>query len=150
MWGKVIKGILFCTTFVAVGTLLPASAQAAGKYAIILQAGKESHEGMARAVHAFLYARELKEHGHDVVLIFDGAGTEWIEELSNPKSTSKIKPAYEAVRKLGITEIICDHCAVAFHVKDRLAERKLPLTAEFEGHPSIAKWADQGYQLVVL
>ncbi len=57
-------------------------AQAAGKYAIILQAGKESHEGMARAAHAFLYAKELKEHGHDVVLIFDGAGTEWAEELT--------------------------------------------------------------------
>lgn len=28
-------------------------------------AGKESHEGMARAVHALLYAKELKEHGVD-------------------------------------------------------------------------------------
>ena len=125
-------------------------ALAGEKYTIILQAGKESHEGMARAVHAFLYAKELKEHGHKVVLIFDGAGTEWIEELSNPESESKLKPMYEAVRKLGITEIICDFCSVAFGVKGRLAERNLPLVAEFEGHPSIAKWADKGYQLVIL
>jgi hypothetical protein len=46
------------------------------KFAIILQAGKETHEGMARAVHALLYAAELKETGYEVVLIFDGAGTE--------------------------------------------------------------------------
>lgn len=45
-----------------------------GKYLVILQAGKESHEGMARAVHAFLYASELKEHGHEVVLVFDDGG----------------------------------------------------------------------------
>lgn len=129
---------------------LPGSAQAAGKYAIILQAGKESHEGMARAVHAFLYAKELKEHGHDVVLIFDGAGTEWIEELSNPESQSKLKPMYEQLKQADVLEVICDFCAGAFAVKDRLAQRQLPLTAEYEGHPSIATWADAGYALMIL
>jgi hypothetical protein len=126
------------------------SVQAAGKYAIILQAGKESHEGMARAVHAFLYAKELKEHGHEVVLIFDGAGTEWAEELSNPESPSKLKPMYEQLKQAGITEIICDFCAGAFAVKDRLSQRQLPLVAEYEGHPSIAKWVDDGYEILIL
>ena len=40
------------------------------KFAIVLQAGKETHEGMARAVHALLYAAELKEKGYEVVLTF--------------------------------------------------------------------------------
>lgn len=122
----------------------------AGKYLVILQAGKETHEGMARAVHAFLYARELKEHGHEVRLVFDGAGTEWAEELSNPASESKIKPMYDEFKKLGISEIICDFCAGAFGVREKLQGRLPPLTAEYEGHPSIAKWADQGYQIVIL
>ncbi|MBI3011576.1 MAG: DsrE family protein, partial [Candidatus Omnitrophica bacterium] len=126
------------------------SAQAAGKYAIILQAGKESHEGMARAVHAFLYAKELKEHGHEVVLIFDGAGTEWADELTNPESQSKLKPMYEQLKQAAIVEIVCDFCAGAFGVKERLVQRQLPLTTEYAGHPSIAKWADQGYQLLIL
>ncbi len=126
------------------------SVQAADKYAIILQAGKESHEGMARAVHAFLYAKELKEHGHEVVLIFDGAGTEWAEELSNPESQSKLKPMYEQLKQAGVVEIVCDFCAGAFTVKERLAQRQVPMTAEYAGHPSIAKWADQGYELIVL
>lgn len=126
------------------------SAQAAGKYAIILQAGKESHEGMARAVHAFLYAKELKEHGHEVVLIFDGAGTEWAEELSNPESQSKLKPMYDQLKEVGIVEIVCDFCAGAFAVKERLAQRQVPMTAEYAGHPSIAQWADAGYALMVL
>jgi hypothetical protein len=125
-------------------------AQAAGKYAVILQAGKESHEGIARAVHAFLYAKELKEHGHEVVLIFDGAGTEWAEELSNPESQSKLKPMYDGLKEAGIVEVICDFCAGAFAVKERLAQRQVPVTAEYAGHPSIAKWADQGYALIIL
>lgn len=43
------------------------------KYLIILQAGKETHEGLARALHALLYTRELKAHGHDVVPVFVNA-----------------------------------------------------------------------------
>ena len=129
---------------------IPIPAHAAGKYAVILQAGKESHEGMARAVHAFLYANELAEHGHAVVLIFDGAGTEWAEELSNPESQSKLKPMYEQLKQAGIVEIVCDFCAGAFAVKERLAQRPVPMTAEYAGHPSIAKWADQGYEFIVL
>jgi hypothetical protein len=45
------------------------------KFAIILQAGNELHEGKARALHAFLYATELKSKGYEIVLIFDGAAT---------------------------------------------------------------------------
>jgi len=126
------------------------SAYAAGKYAVVLQAGKESHEGMARAVHAFLYAKELKEHGHEVVLIFDGAGTEWAEELTNSESQSKLKPMYEELRTLDVLEIVCDFCAGAFGVKERLVERQRPLVSEYAGHPSIAKWVDAGYELVIL
>lgn len=132
------------------GTGSRAEAPEKGKYLIVLQAGRESHEGMARAVHAFLYARELKEHGHEVRLVFDGAGTEWAEELSNPASESKIRPMYEEFKKLGISEIICDFCAGAFEVKEKLQGRQLPLTSGYEGHPSIAQWADQGYQIVIL
>ena len=123
---------------------------AKGKYLVVLQAGKESHEGMARAVHALLYSKELKEHGHEVVLVFDGAGTEWAAEWTNPNSTDKLRSMYEGLRKSGITQVICDFCASAFQVKEKLREQKTVLTAEYQGHPSIAKWADEGYQLVIL
>ena len=123
---------------------------ATGKYLVILQAGKESHEGMARAVHALLYSKELREHGHDVILVFDGAGTEWVSEWMDPDSTDKLKPMYEELHKAGIVEIVCDYCATAFQVKDKLKDKNAPLTSEYQGHPSIAKWADQGYQIVIL
>lgn len=150
MRNAVCKALLGGVILMGMQLGIPIPAQAAGKYAIILQAGKESHEGMARAVHAFLYAKELKEHGHEVVLIFDGAGTEWAEELSNPESQSKLKPMYDELKQTGIAQLICDFCAGAFVVKEQLAQRQLPLVAEYAGHPSIAKWADQGYQLLIL
>ena len=121
-----------------------------GKYLVILQAGKETHEGMARAVHALLYSKELKEHGHEVKLVFDGAGTEWASEWMSAESTDKLKPMYEELKKSGVTQIICDFCATAFKVKENLEKEQAVTTAEYQGHPSIAKWADKGYQIIVL
>lgn len=120
------------------------------KYLVILQAGAESHEGMARALHAMLYSQELKAHGHEVVLVFDGAGTEWIEEWTNPETTNKLAPLYRQLETAGMTQIVCDFCAGAFEVKESLKGREVNLTSEFNGHPSIAKWVDQGYRLLVL
>jgi len=121
-----------------------------GKFLVILQAGKESHEGMARALHALLYSKELLENGYGVVLVFDGAGTEWIHEWTNPGSTDKLLRMYKELQQGGITEIICDYCSYAFHAKEDLKERNIPITNEYQGHPSITKWVNQGYQVLIL
>jgi hypothetical protein len=120
-----------------------------GKYAIVLQAGAETNEGTARAVHALLYACELAENGYTVVLVFDGAGTGWANELRKPENP--LHKHYAKVKKLGMTEEICDYCADQFHVKDELPEqqRKL-LVGDYEGHPSLVKWIEQGYEVIVL
>jgi len=120
------------------------------KVLIVLQAGTGNHEGSARAVHALLYAQELYEKGHAVRLMFDGAGTTWIEELTNPASEHMLKTQYEAFQKLGVTEIVCDYCAGAFGVHDALQTRQLPLDGAYQGHPSLAKWIEAGYQVLIL
>jgi hypothetical protein len=123
--------------------------ESARKFAVILQAGKGSHEGLARALHALLYSRELKEGGHSVALIFDGAGTEWAEAFRDPKH--KLHGQYRKLADLGVIEEVCDYCAGAFRVKEGIKKMdEASLSAEFEGHPSLKKWADQGYQIIVL
>ena len=118
------------------------------KYLIILQAGTEGHEGMARAVHALLYATELKQKGYEVSLVFDGAGTQWAEALLNPEN--KLYPIYQKLQGEGVTQVICDYCSGAFGIKETLKSGKVPLAAEFQGHPSFVKWIENGYTPVVL
>lgn len=120
-----------------------------GRYAIVLQAGNETNEGKARAVHALLYARELAEKGYAVTLIFDGAGTGWANELRKPENP--LHKHYLKIKELAVVEEICDYCADAFDVKKDFTEqqRKL-LVGDYEGHPSLAKWIGRGYQIIVL
>jgi hypothetical protein len=119
------------------------------RFAVILQADADRHEGLARALHALLYAEELKGGGHEVVLILDGAGTSWAPMLRDP--SHKLHARWERLRKAGVVEEVCDFCAGAFKVKDGLKTMTdANLVAEFEGHPSLLKWVDQGYEVLVL
>ena len=120
-----------------------------GRYAVILQAGNETNEGKARAVHALLYATELAENGYEVALIFDGAGTGWANELRKPENP--LHKHYLRIKELGMVEEICDYCAESFEVKEDLPEqqRKL-LVGDYKGHPSLVKWIERGYRIIVL
>jgi hypothetical protein len=143
-----VKKILVVALMLA-GTLFGAEQAPKGKYAIILQAGAETNESKARAVHALLYAADLAEHDYDVVLIFDGAGAFWVNELE--KQENPFHQHYRRIRQLGVVEEICDYCADAHDEKqDLTAEQERLLVGDYNGHPSISKWADQGYRIIVL
>jgi hypothetical protein len=52
------------------------------KAALVVLAGTESGDGLGRVVNAMITAKELKESGDEVALLFDGAGTKWVATLS--------------------------------------------------------------------
>ena len=119
------------------------------KIAIILMAGNETNEGMARAMHALLYARELADSGCQVALIFDGAGTGWAFEMS--RTESPLNKHYLKFKEKGIVEEICDYCAEQFGHKEALpADQQKLIVGDYEGHPNIAKWIKMGYRILVI
>lgn len=142
-----MKRLLLVILF-SVGCVFAAD-KPAGKYAIILQAGNETNEGKSRAVHALLYASELLEHGYEVVLIFDGAGTGWAGEFRKPDHP--FHKHYLKVHQMGVVEEICDYCADSFDVKKDLSDqqRKL-LVGDYKGHPSLVRLIERGYQIISL
>ncbi len=146
---KMIALVSVCFVLLS-SLLLTGCGQEKEKFAIILQADTDRHEGIARAFHALLYAKELKKSGHDVLLLFDGAGTHWIEELTRPEGKSPLIPAYLELAKTGVVQVICDFCSNSFGVKEQLEERDLPLEGGYEGHPSIAALVKDGYELIIL
>ncbi|HSR88733.1 MAG TPA: DsrE family protein [Pontiella sp.] len=141
---KIIIAALMLT-----GTLFAAENAPKGKYAIVLQSGAETNEAKARAVHALLYAADLAEHGHDVVLIFDGAGAGWVRELQKPENP--FHRHYLRIKQLGMTQEICDYCTDVHDLqKDLAKEQEQLLVGDYHGHPSIAKWVGKGYHIIVL
>lgn len=122
------------------------------KIAIILQAGAETHEGMARALHSLLYAKELMEQGITARLIFDGAGSEWAAKLVQPGSPQEqgLARLFQGIQAQGVAYEICDYCSGAFQVKDRLKEAGVPLSGQYMNHPSIASLVKDGFEVWIL
>jgi hypothetical protein len=52
------------------------------KVGIVLLADVETQGDKGRAFNALTTAREFKEAGDEVVLLFEGAGTKWVRELA--------------------------------------------------------------------
>lgn len=114
------------------------------KAAIVVLADTETHEDLGRVVNALEAVKELKEAKDEVQLVFDGAGTKWVVELS--KSDHKAHGLYEAVKDR--VSGVCSFCAGAFGVKDAVKACGAPLVADYDGHPSFRKLLAQGYQVI--
>ncbi len=122
------------------------------KFAIILQAGPGTHESHARMFHSMVYARELRETGHDVRLVFDGAATEWLGRWGNPQNDDDrgMGGFFTQLKDAGLAYAVCDFCSGVFKVRDQLKQQGEPLEAAYMNHPSIARLVGDGFQLLVL
>jgi hypothetical protein len=95
-------------------------------------------------VNALTTAKEFKEAGDESVVIFDGAGTKWIAELS--REDHKYHALFEDVRD--VVAGACPYCAGAYGVKEQVEQTGVPLLDEYEGHPSVRSLVNDGYEVV--
>ena len=114
------------------------------KVAIVVLADTETHGDLGRIANALTSAKEFTEAGDEVTVIFDGAGTRWVPELS--KSDHRLNGDYEKVK--GSIAGACDYCANAFGVKDEIEKTDIPLLEEYSGLPSLQRLVSQGYQVI--
>lgn len=121
------------------------------KILIVLQAGTETHEGRARALHSVLYARELIEAGATVRLVFDGAGTGWLARWrSEGGSPTRAASFFADLVARGVAYEVCDYCAGAFDVKNELVDAGETLTGTYMDHPSLAAHVGDGFVVWIL
>lgn len=114
------------------------------KIAVIVLAGTEHHEGLGRVVNALETAKEFKQAGDEVTVVFDGAGVQGLAAIS--AEDHKSHALYRAVR--GEVRGACSFCARAFGVRAKLEAAGIPLLSEFEDHPSLRQLMLDGYQLL--
>jgi hypothetical protein len=112
--------------------------------ASIVFADTDRPEGLGRVVNALTTAKEFKEAGDESVVIFDGAGTKWIAELS--REDHKYHALFEDVRD--VVAGACSYCAGAYGVKEQVEQTGVPLLDEYEGHPSVRSLVNDGYEVV--
>jgi len=114
------------------------------KVGVLLLADTGSADGMGRMANALSVAAEFKEDGDEVALIFDGAGTKWVGELSD--ESHKYHRQFEQVRDS--VSGACAYCARAFGVTEKVEASGVPLLDEYRGHPSVKTLMRNGYEVL--
>ena len=116
----------------------------ATKVAIVIMTDTETHADSARTANALTTAYEFKEAGEEVTVVFTGAGTKWVAELSDPDH--RLHRAFELVKDK--VAGACKACAVSFGVKDEVEASGVSLLTEYRGHQSLRNLVTGGFEVI--
>ncbi|MFO7799143.1 hypothetical protein [Rhodohalobacter sp.] len=114
------------------------------KIAIVVLAEAGSHESLGRIVNALEFAKELQDHDDEVKIVFDGAGTTWVPQLADEEHDAH--PLYQAVK--GNIHGACKFCSKAFGVINEVRKTDIDLLDDYDDHPSLRSFIQDGYQIV--
>ncbi len=108
-----------------------------------------SEEALGRVFNALAAAYDFKQRGDDVTILFQGAGTRWIGQLT--KAEHAVHALFEEVKDK--VAGVSSGCADVFGAKeeaeksgfDLISDNSVPGTA---GLPSLRKLASEGYAIL--
>ena len=114
------------------------------KIAIVILADTAGGEGLGRIVNALTAAKEFKEGGDQVRVIFSGTGTKWIDELVKPDHL--MHAVYTSLKD----EIAgaCGFCAGAFGVADGVKAAGVCLLSDYGQNMSYRALIQENFQII--
>jgi hypothetical protein len=97
-------------------------------------------------VHVLLNALDMEKKGYDVKVVIEGSATNLVNELND--ENRPFGKLYLSVREKGMIDCVCKACAAKMEALEGAREQELPLCGEMMGHPSLAKYIDEGYKVI--
>lgn len=99
-------------------------------------------------VHVLLNGMDMRERGNDVAIILEGAATKAAAELS--VEGADFHDLYVQVKDSGLIDCVCRACAFKMGVLANIEAQGLPLGTDLKGHPSMARYIEEGYEIITL
>ena len=99
-------------------------------------------------MHALLNVLDMKQKEFDVKLVIEGSATKQIKESQG--ENSPIAQLYETVKSAGLIDCVCKACSNKMGSLEDAKEQGLPICDDMSGHPSMSKYIDEGYEIIVI
>lgn len=96
-------------------------------------------------IHILLNSLEMNQKGLEVGIILEGEATTLVQEFNKPESP--IFHLYTKTKHLFLGA--CKACSNKMGVLEEVKKLNLPLLAELKGHPSMLKYMELGYEVIV-
>jgi hypothetical protein len=97
-------------------------------------------------IHVLLNALDMKAKGHDAKIIIEGASVKLIPELVKPGNS--LSGLWKKNLDAGLIAGVCKACSSKLGVLEAAKEQGLALLDDVAGHPGMASYRDNGYEII--
>ena len=98
-------------------------------------------------VHVLLNGLDMREKGIDVAIIIEGAATKTTVEIA--EEGADFHDLYRQVKESGLIDCVCRACSNKMGVTARIEQLGLPWGTDMKGHPSMARYIEEGFEVVL-
>jgi len=95
--------------------------------------------------HLLLNAINLKENGHEALIVFEGEAVKLPKEFQE-----KDHPLFKKADEMGLLDCICKACSQQMGVLEYNETCGIPLKGDMKGHPSMRQYIENGYEVITL
>ncbi|MHA1746202.1 MAG: cytoplasmic protein [Promethearchaeota archaeon] len=104
-------------------------------------------DGLMCFGHVLLNALEMFSVGYSVKIIIEGEATNVIPVYhANPNAL--FGNLYKRAKEEGLIDAVCKACATKMHALEAAQAEQLPIVEELNGHPSMKRYLEDGYQII--
>jgi hypothetical protein len=97
-------------------------------------------------IHVMLNAIDMREKGYEAVVILEGEATTLVAKLAD--ESSPMHTLFEKTKALGLFAGACKACATNLGALEAVKKEGLTLLDDMHGHPGMARYMDDGYQII--
>ena len=97
-------------------------------------------------IHVLLNALDMKKKGYEVKVIIEGSATKLVPELA--KSDNPLHKLWENAKSAGLVDGVCKACSNKMGTLEAAKDQGLALLDEMTGHPGMARYREQGFEIV--
>ncbi len=97
-------------------------------------------------IHVLLNALDMKERGYEGKMVIEGAATKLFPELA--KENNPMHKLWEKVKAAGLVDGVCKACSSKMGTLEAAKDQGLTFLDEMTGHPSMARYRDDGFEIV--
>ncbi|KAJ4461087.1 hypothetical protein PAPYR_2532 [Paratrimastix pyriformis] len=117
-------------------------------------------DDFCRSFHAFIWALDLKQHGHEVSIILEGPGTKHLSLLEPSSASSGLAEKFREVKAAGLLHGACKAASAGCGMGSTCGGPEpadlhglartygVQLLEDVSGHANITPFIEQGYQVV--
>ncbi len=97
-------------------------------------------------IHVLLNGLELNAAGHECKIIVEGQATGLIPEIN--EQSHFLHELFDQTKEAGLIEGVCRACSKKMQVLEQIEKSGLPILDDMSGHPGMAKYIDNGFEIL--